>query len=306
MSHSRLFVLSPGVSAALNQGRPVVALESHLIAHALPWPDNVTVGRQLAELVRDRGVEPAFVAILDGRVRVGLETDQIEELGATERVAKVSQRDLGAILASGAAGASTVSVTMHAARHFGIRVMATGGIGGVHRGYADSHDVSADLTALASIPVAVTCSGAKSILDIGRTLEALETLGVPVYGYGTDDFPAYETPSSGHRVPLRLDDVGSIAAALDCHWRSGLTTGVVVANPVPEEFATSPEEIEAAITAGMEAAELKGVAGSAITPFLLEEMARATGGESRRAVVGLTTANALLGAGIAAALAHLG
>ncbi len=296
-----IYVTSDEVAEALADGRPVVALEVNLVAHALPHPENLTAAAEVAGAVGDAGAVPAFVAVIDGHIKVGLTDTELERLATADRVEKVSQRDVGAVLASGALGATTVAVTMMAAAHVAVRTMVTGGIGGVHRGYVDSHDVSADLTALASSPVAVVCSGAKSILDIGRTLEALETLGVPVLAWQTDEFPAYETRSSGFKAPRRVDDLDTLAATLNYHWASGLRSGVVVANPVPLEHEADPAAVAEAIDRGLAAATEAGVTGKRITPFVLEQISAATGGDSVRAAVALTIANASLAADVAAA-----
>lgn len=294
-----LVVTSDEVGAALTDGRAVTALEISMIAHAIDYPANLDAAGELAAAVRESGAVPAFVAAVDGTLRVGLADDELDRLLSAERVEKVSQRDVGAVLASGALGATTVSVTMLAAARVGIRTVATGGIGGVHRGFVDSHDVSPDLTALATTPVAVVSSGPKSLLDLPRTLEALETLGVPVLAYGTDDFPAYETRNSGLPAPRRVDSADALASILRAHWGVGLSSGVVVANPVPKEFEVDGELIAQAIDAGLASAAAKGVVGKNITPVVLEAISKATGGSSTRAALALTVSNARLGAQVA-------
>ena len=291
---------------ALAAGVGVAALEISMIAHAIDYPANLEAASELDAAVRASGAVPAFVAVVDGKLRVGLDPEQLDRLLSADRVAKVSQRDLGAVLASGELGATTVAVTMFAAAQFDIRMVVTGGIGGVHRGYVDSHDVSPDLTALGNTPVAVVCSGPKSLLDIGRTLEALETAGVPVLAFGTDRFPAYETSDSGLRAPRRVDDVESLAATLRAHWAVGMSTGAVVANPVPEEFAVDGAVVAAAIEAGLDAAHDQGVSGKDMTPFVLEAISNHTGGNSTRAALALTKSNAKLAGELAVRLAASG
>ncbi|MCL4130910.1 UNVERIFIED_CONTAM: hypothetical protein GTU68_017347 [Idotea baltica] len=269
----------------------------------MPYPANVETARRLEATIVERGATPATIAIIDGAVRIGLTDAELERLGSADHVEKVSNRDLGAILAGGGLGATTVATTMHAAAQVGIRVFGTGGIGGVHKDVYDSHDVSADLTALSNTPVAVVCAGVKSILDIGRTLEALETLGVPVFGYRTDDFPAFYLRSSGFPAPHRLDDAATIAQALDNHWRAGLQAGAVIANPIGEEHEADREIIEAAIEAGLADAKAAGIVGKETTPFLLANIAKATDGHSLESNIALAVNNAALAADIATALA---
>lgn len=297
-----IFVPSQAVGDALSDGRPVVALESTIIAHGMPYPANVETARRLEATIVENGATPATIAVIDGVVRIGLSAAELERLGNADHVEKVSNRDLGIVLASGVLGATTVATTMHAAAQVGIRVFATGGIGGVHKDVADSHDVSADLTALSNTPVAVVCAGVKSILDIGRTLEALETLGVPVFGYQTDDFPAFYLRSSGFASPHRLDKPEAIAAALDHHWRSGLTAGAIVANPISEANEADREIIEKAIEAGLAEAKAAGITGKETTPFLLANIANATDGHSLESNIELAAGNAELAAKISVAL----
>lgn len=298
-----IFVPSEKVAETLAEHRPVVALESTIIAHGMPYPENVETARRLEAAVVEQGATPATIALIDGTVRIGLTDDELERLGSAPHVEKVSNRDLGVVLASGGLGATTVATTMHAAAQVGIRVFATGGIGGVHKDVAESHDVSADLTALSNTPVAVVCAGVKSILDIGRTLEALETLGVPVFGYRTDDFPAFYLRSSGFPAPHRLDEPAAIANALDHHWRSGLQAGAIVANPISEADEADRAVIEAAIEAGLAEAKAAGIVGKETTPFLLANIAKATDGHSLQSNIALAVSNAGLAAEIAVALA---
>ncbi|MCC6305620.1 MAG: pseudouridine-5'-phosphate glycosidase [Rhodobacteraceae bacterium] len=296
--------LAPEVTAALAGGRPVVALESTIIAHGLPRPGNLAAARALEDEVRAGGAVPATIAVLDGRLRVGLDTAGLERLATDTRLAKLSRADLAATLAAGGSGATTVAATMIAAAAAGIEVFATGGIGGVHRGAEASFDVSADLEELARTPVCVVASGAKAILDLPKTLERLETLGVPVIAVGQDDFPAFWSRESGIAAPLRRDDAGAIAAAFRMRRALGIAGGQLVANPVPAAFALPRAEVEAAVAAALAAAAAGGIAGKAVTPFLLAEVGRATGGRALAANLALVHANARLAARIAAALAR--
>jgi pseudouridine-5'-phosphate glycosidase len=292
----------PEVAAALSQGRPVVALESSLIAHGLPWPHNLEAARAAEEAVRAEGALPATIAVVQGRPTIGLGATTLEELARAEKpVVKVSRRDLAAVIADGRTGGTTVAATMYLAFCAGIRVFATGGIGGVHRSHAA--DVSADLLELSRTPVAVVCSGAKSILDIPRTLEMLETLSVPVLGYGTDEFPGFYLRSSGQPVPTRVDTLDKAAALLLIHWQLA-GGGVVLAQALPPEVALSPEEFEAALETAEKRAAAKGVLGGQLTPFLLKEIAELTQGKTLRANVALVVANARLAAGLAIELAR--
>ena len=297
------------VASALADGRPVVALESTIISHGMPFPRNLEVARACESDVRAGGAVPATVAVLDGAIRVGLDGDDLARLaggpGHREPVGKASLRDLGAVLAAGTPGATTVAATMFATARAGIRVFATGGIGGVHRGEGPtpSSDVSADLTALATFPVAVVCAGAKAVLDLPRTVEALETLGVPVIGQGTDVLPEFWTRGSDLAVSVRSDDPAMTAAILAAHWGCGLTSGAVVANPIPPDDEADPATIHAAIADGLVAATAEGVHGRDVTPFLLAHVAEATGGASLEANVALVRHNAATAARISAALA---
>jgi len=291
---------SDEVADALSDGRAVVALESTIIAHGMPSPRNVETAHAIEATVRDGGAVPATVALLDGTIRVGLDSDEIDRLGGPDEVAKVSLRDIGWVLAAGVAGATTVAATMFAAHRVGIRVFATGGIGGVHRG--DPHDVSADLTALGRLPVAVVCAGAKAILDIPRTLEHLETLGVPVIGQGTDVFPEFWTRGTDLPVTVRSDDPARTAVILEAHWSTGLTTGVVVAVPVPTGHEADRSQIDAAIDAGLAEADRANVHGEDVTPFLLAHIADSTSGTSLDTNVALVLNNAAVAARIAGSL----
>ena len=299
----RVLDIAPPVGAALAGRRAVVALESALIAHGLPRPLNLDVARALEAAVTAEGATPATIAIRDGRVRIGCEAADLEHLARAEDVTKVSRANLAAVLAAGGDGATTVAGTMICAAAAGIGVLATGGIGGVHRGAERTLDISADLTELGRTAVAVVCSGAKSILDLPKTLEVLETHGVPVVGFGTDRFPAFHARDSGLGLELTVDGVDAIADMLRLRSKLGLAGGVVIANPVPEAHAIEFAELEDWIErAHAEAAE-GGVSGAALTPFLLDRLAKLSGGRTVAANVALVESNATLAARIAVALA---
>lgn len=293
------------IREALAYGRAVVALESTIIAHGLPYPENLSLARALEADVRAEGAVPATIALSGGRIRIGLDEAQLEALATSRDVAKVSRRDVGAVLASGGLGATTVAGTMIAARLAGIRVFATGGIGGVHRGAETSFDVSADLDELAQTQVVVVTAGAKAILDLPKTLEVLETRGVPVIGYGTDTFPAFWYRSSGIALPLRLDSPEAVARAFDIHRRLGIPSGFVVANPIPEADALDRDTVEAAIEAALADANAAGISGKDVTPYLLKRIVETTSGASLRANLALVRNNARLAARIAVALTRL-
>ncbi|MBV8047036.1 MAG: pseudouridine-5'-phosphate glycosidase [Paludibacterium sp.] len=297
--HSYLDV-HPEVAAALAAHRPVVALESTIISHGMPYPQNVETALRVEAEVRAHGAVPATIAIIDGRLKAGLSPEQIEHLGRSGRdVAKVSRRDMPFTVARGETGATTVASTMIIAAMAGIRVFATGGIGGVHRGAETSFDVSADLQELAQTPVAVVCAGAKSILDLGLTLEYLETHGVPVVGYQTEKLPAFFTRESPFNVDYRLDAPGEIAAVLKAKWAMALKGGMVIANPIPPQYAMAPAAIDAAIEQALAEAQTQGISGKASTPFLLARVCELTGGDSLASNIQLVLNNARLGAAIA-------
>ncbi len=304
MSASRLAV-APEVAAALAAARPVVALESTIIAHGMPYPASVETAREVEAAVRGEGAVPATVAVLGGTIRVGLDAEGLDALGCGPEVIKVSRRDLGLAVARGLDGATTVAATMIVAAVAGIRVFITGGIGGVHRGAEQTFDVSADLTELARTPVAVVCAGAKSILDLGRTLEVLETCGVPVLGVGTDRFPAFFTRDSGFGVDARIDSEAELARIVKFHWDLGLGSGVVVANPIPREAEMDPERVEGAIRDALDEAAQEGITGKALTPYLLSKIESLTGGASLAANRALVLDNARVGARLAVELAGL-
>ncbi len=290
--------IRPEVAGALERGRPVVALESTLIAHGLPHPRNLQTASQVASLVRAGGAVPATVGIIGGRIKVGLDRDEIERLVAG--AAKVSPADMAPVLARRGPGATTVAATMICAALAGIRVLVTGGIGGVHRGGEASLDVSADLGELARRQVAVVCAGAKSILDLGRTLEVLETEGVPVIGYRTDTFPSFHVRDSGLELAARVDTPGEAASVMEAQWRLGLG-GLVFAAPVPDEAALDDAEVERLVAHAEAEAAMHGVAGRALTPYLLGRLAELSGDRTVAANISLIENNASIGAAIAAA-----
>ena len=287
------------VRTALDEGRPVVALESTIIAHGLPRPDNLRVAREIEDVVRSGGAVPATIAIVGGEVRIGLDDDALDALANTDGVAKCGVRDLAPVLARRAFGATTVAATSHLAERAGIRVFATGGLGGVHRGAAETFDESADLGTLARVGICVVCAGVKSILDIPATLERLETLNVTVLGYKTDTFPAFYLTSSGIPVTWRVDTPAEAADVLRARLAVGAPGAVVVANPLDEQM--DPDLHERTLRDGLEAAAAAGVKGRDVTPFVLERFHSRTEGESLRANVRLVLRNAALAAEIAAA-----
>jgi pseudouridine-5'-phosphate glycosidase len=298
--------LSAEVQAAVAERRPVVALESTIIAHGMPYPQNVETARMVEGIVRAGGAVPATCAILHGRLKAGLSDVEIERLGREGRqIAKASRRDLAYLVSRGLDGATTVASTMIIAHRAGIRIFATGGIGGVHRGAATTMDVSADLPELARTSVAVVSAGAKSILDLGLTLEYLETHGVPVVGYRTGDFPAFYTRSSGYGVDFQLDTPEAIAGLLSVKWKLGLEGGVLIANPVPAASALDFDAVEGFIAEALRQADDAGVRGKALTPFLLAKMEALTGGGSLTTNIELVKNNAGLAAAIAVAFHRL-
>lgn len=299
--------IAPEIGAALAERRPVVALESTIIAHGMPYPDNLAVAREIEAIIRGKGAVPATIAVLGGRLKVGLTPAELEHLARSPGIAKVSVRDLPVLLAragdGGGDGATTVASTMRVAAMAGIRVFATGGIGGVHRGAELSGDVSADLTELARSPVAVVSAGAKAILDLPRTLEMLETLSVPVIGYRCDDFPAFYSRSSGLKVPARADTPDALARILAARWRLEDSGGILIANPIPAADEIPAAAIESRIRDALSQAARDGITGKDVTPFLLARIRDLTEGASQRANVALVLNNARLGAEIAAAFA---
>ena len=296
-----LYEFGDEVAHALATKAPVVALETTLVTHGLPHPDGVTTALSLEQIVRESGATPATIGIIDGAIRVGLTRVELEQLATTPGVAKINLSNLAAAGASGQPGSTTVAATMFAAHAGGIRVFATGGIGGVHRDAPETGDVSADLTALSRIPIAVVSAGAKAILDLPRTVEMLETLGVPVLGFGTDEFPAFYRRSTGLPVDRRYDSITDLASAVRLHLSLGLGTGVLIANPIPPADEMSSELYERALHTALSEAETQRIRGRAVTPFLLDRMRSVTGGESVRANVGLLRNNARVAAVLAAA-----
>jgi pseudouridine-5'-phosphate glycosidase len=294
---------SPEVAEARDAGRPLVALESTIITHGMPWPQNVETARAVEAEVRAAGATPATIAVLDGRIHIGLDDAQLDALGQASGVMKLSRADLAACVAAGGTGATTVAATMICAHLAGIAVFATGGIGGVHRGAETSFDISADLRELAKTPVTVVAAGAKAILDLPKTLETLETLGVPVIAYGQDAFPAFWSRDSGLPAPLRMDDPATIAAAHRMRAVLGLEGGQLVANPIPVADEIARADIRPVIEAALAEAEAGGIAAKAVTPFLLARIFERTEGRSLVANIALVRNNARLAAAIAAALA---
>jgi pseudouridine-5'-phosphate glycosidase len=295
-------VCSDLVARALEDGRPVVALETTLVTHGLPPPAGVETAIALEREIVAVGATPATIGILDGQLRVGLTADELTRLAADRDVVKTNPSNLAVVLAAQRSGSTTVAATMAVAHAAGIAVFATGGIGGVHRNVVETHDVSADVYALARVPIAVVSAGAKAILDLPRTVEMLETLGVPVIGLGTDEFPAFYRRSSGLRVDARVDTIEALAAAVRTHWSLGFGTGVLVANPVPEADELPADVHDHALTAAL--AQGRGVAGRDVTPFLLDRLRELTGGASVRTNVALLRHNARVAARLAIALSN--
>ena len=296
--------ISPEVKAALDEGRPVVALESTIISHGMPYPKNVETALLVEQTIRDNGAVPATIAVIGGRLKAGLSHEEIEYLGKTGRgVAKASRRDLPALVARGADGATTVTTTMIIAHMAGINVFATGGIGGVHRGAEVTMDISADLEELAQTPVMVVCAGAKSILDLGLTLEYLETKGVPVIGYGTDELPAFYTRKSGFGVDYRVDSPEELAAMFRAQRELNYKGGMLVTNPIPEQYAMDKAVVDKAIDQALAEAKEQHVHGKETTPFLLARVVELTGGDSLESNIKLVLNNATVAAKTAAELA---
>lgn len=300
---NRWLEYSQEVTEARAAGRPVVALESTIISHGMPYPQNVQTAREVEEIIRKNGAVPATIAILNGKIKVGLSEEELEYLGQSENVEKASRRDLPYLLSTKKNGATTVAATMICAELAGIEVFVTGGIGGVHRGAESTMDISADLQELAKTNVAVVCAGAKSILDLGLTLEYLETQGVPVVGFGTDSLPAFYTRTSQYKVNFRLDTPESVAGMIKTKWELGLDGGVVIANPIPEEDAMEEGFIAGVIEKALDEAREKQIGGKEVTPFLLGKVKELTEGRSLVANIALVKNNALVGAKIAASLA---
>ncbi|MBO6724977.1 MAG: pseudouridine-5'-phosphate glycosidase [Rhizobiaceae bacterium] len=299
-----LLSIHPDVQKALDDGRPVVALESTIITHGMPFPENARTAAEVEAVVRDNGATPATIAVIDGVIRVGLEAGALEKLAKAKDVVKASGRDLAAVMARGGSAGTTVSATMRIAALAGIRVFATGGVGGVHRGAEETFDISADLVELGRTPVAVVCAGVKSILDIARTLEYLETQRVPVIAAGSDDFPAFYTRSSGLVADHRLNTPEELARAIAIHDALETGTGMLIANPIPEADALDPGFIDRVIAEAVSEASARGMARKEVTPFLLARINELSNGKSLVANIALVKNNAALAARIAAALAR--
>jgi pseudouridine-5'-phosphate glycosidase len=300
MTTNPILHVQPEVATALRDGAPVVALESTIISHGMPFPQNVELATEVEQIVRDNGAVPATIAVIDGRCCIGLSADELHHLATATGVYKATTRDLPWMMATGNIGATTVASTMRLAHMAGIRVFATGGIGGVHRGAETSMDISADLTELAITPVAVVSAGVKSILDIALTLEHLETLGVPVVVNGSDDFPSFFSRTSGLPAPRRVDGAAEIARVMHAAWNQlGLSCGVSVANPVPTEFEVPASDISGAIEQALAELNARGIGGQDVTPFLLDRVREATGGRSLDANLALVRNNAATAAAVA-------
>ncbi len=295
---------SAEVRAAKDAGQPIVALESTIITHGMPYPQNVEVAAQVEQDIRDAGAVPATMAVIEGVLHVGLEPDQLQSLGQAQGVAKLSRADMAGYIATGGTGATTVAATMIAAQYAGIEVFATGGIGGVHQGAETSFDISADLHELGQTPVTVVAAGAKAILDLAKTLEVLETLGVPVIAYGQDEFPAFWSAKSPYAAPLRMDSAEAIAKAHATRRALGLPGGQLVANPIPAADQIPADELAPIIAAAQADAETHRITGKAVTPYLLQRIFEKTQGRSLTANIALVRNNARLAANIAKALAN--
>ncbi len=299
------FHIHPDVQAALTSGRPVVALESTIISHGLPYPQNLEMANTVARIIKEGGATPATIAVIDGVVKIGLNENELKVLATAQDVMKLSKRDIPYAIAQKRHGATTVSATMVFAHKAGISVFATGGIGGVHRDAQNTFDISRDLEELSQTNVAVVCAGAKSILDLPKTLEYLETKGVPVIGYATDKLPAFYTRSSPYDVDYNLSSPQAIAQMMQAKWSLGLEGGLVVANPIPSEASMDPSYIDSIIAAAITKANKQGIKGKAMTPFLLEEVKNATKGASLDANLALVYNNARLGVKIAKAYSDI-
>ncbi len=298
--------VAPEIAQALAEGRPVVALESTILSHGMPYPENVEFSHKVEQIVREEGAVPATTAIIGGKLKVGLTAEELEIMCRADGVGKVSRRDVAVYLATGKTGATTVATTMMLAEMAGIRVFATGGIGGVHRGAETTMDISADLQELAHTNVAVVCAGAKSLLDIPKTLEYLETMGVPVLGMGTEDFPAFYCRRSGCKVDAKVDTPAEAAAILKTKWELGLAGGVVIGNPIPAQYELDYDEMEKVINRALDAAKAEGIRGKETTPFLLAHIKDYTKGVSFASNLQLAYNNARVASRIAIELAKLG
>ena len=298
--------VTPEIEKAVAEGKPVVALESTILSHGMPWPENKSFAHEIEQIIRAEGAVPATIAVIGGKVKVGLTAEELDLMCRNENVAKASRRDLPIYLTTGQTAATTVATTMIGAAMAGIHVFATGGIGGVHRHGEVTMDISADLQELAHTPVAVVCAGAKMILDIGRTLEYLETMGVPVIGMRTSDFPSFYCKTSGYGVDYRADTEAEVARIMANKWNVGLAGGVLIGNPVPDEYALDFDQMSAVVDQALAAADEAGVHGKNITPFLLAYIAEHTGGTSLATNIQLAYHNARVAARIAVEYAKLG
>ena len=299
MRYEKYIDIKEDVLLGLKQGKPVVALESTIISHGMPYPENVVTAKNTEKIVRENGAIPATIAIINGRIKVGLTDEELEYLGKAKDVFKVSRRDFPYVVANGLNGATTVASTMIVSELAGIKVFVTGGIGGVHRGAEKTFDISADLTELSKTNVTVVCAGAKLILDIGLTLEYLETLGVPVVGFGTDEFPAFYTRKSGYPIEMKVESPVEVAKMMHAKWDLGLNGGIVVGNPIPEEYSMEYDYITKVIDELVKEASDKGIKGKKVTPFLLGKIKEKTEGTSLDANIQLVYNNAKLGSLIA-------
>ncbi|MBR4422371.1 MAG: pseudouridine-5'-phosphate glycosidase [Erysipelotrichaceae bacterium] len=305
MNYQDYLSITPEIQEALNEGKPILALESTILSHGMPYPENLEFARTVEKIVRGKGVIPATTAIIDGKLKVGLNDEELELMCKADNIAKASRRDVAVYLTNKQTAATTVATTMLIADLAGVRVFATGGIGGVHRGAQETMDISADLQELANTAVCVVCAGCKSILDIGLTLEYLETYGVPVLGYQTSEFPAFYTRTSGFGVDYEVKDAAEVAAILKTKWNLGLKGGVVVGNPIPEEYSMDHAVIDKAIEQALKMAKEKGIHGKATTPFLLATIKEITGGNSLASNLQLAYNNARVASDIAIELAKL-
>ena len=305
MELNKYLSITPEIKEALEAGKPVVALESTILSHGMPYPENVELAHKVEEIVRGEGAIPATTAIIGGKLKVGLNSEELEIMCKADGVGKVSRRDVAVYLATGKTGATTVATTMIIAAMAGIKVFATGGIGGVHRGAQETFDISADLQELAKTPVGVVCAGAKSILDIGLTLEYLETMGVPVLGMGTDDFPAFYCRKSGYKVDFNVESPEMAANILHTKWEAGMEGGAVLANPIPQEYELDFDEMEGVINKALAMAKEQGIHGKATTPFLLSHIKDLTHGVAFASNVQLAYNNARMASKIAVAMTKL-
>jgi pseudouridine-5'-phosphate glycosidase len=302
MSFNKFLEISEEVQSAINDNKPIVALESTIISHGMPYPQNYETAKQVENTVRENGAVPATIAILGGKIKIGLGEDDLQILSNSNDILKASRRDIPVIVSQKLNAATTVSATMICAALAGLKIFATGGIGGVHRNGNESFDISADLTELSQTNIAVVSAGVKSILDIGLTLEYLETLGVPVIGYNTDEFPAFYTRQSGFKVNYNLDTPEKIGSMIKTKWELGLNGGVIVANPIPEKYSMDKNKIDTAIEKALKNADEKGIKGKDVTPFLLGEIKNITGGSSLDSNIKLVLNNAKLAALISASI----